>query len=238
MSRLDWIDPSARGNQPPSSEPGGDSLQSCRRCDLWRNATQAVGGEGPRDAVMMLVGEQPGDVEDQHGRPFVGPAGQLLDQLLQRAGIDRSGVWLTNAVKHFKWEPRGKRRIHKTPGQREVAACHVWLEQEIRRISPRVIVALGATAARALLGPSTTVDAARRAGPVTRGATTIVVTYHPSALLRSPDSGGRALLEQALADDLARAAALIGEAAGRAAGQAVGSQAPDASHRPLEPRRD
>jgi uracil-DNA glycosylase len=215
MPRLDWIDPKAAGGAIHPSEPGADSPQTCRRCDLWRNATQAVPGEGADDAPLMLVGEQPGDAEDQQGRPFVGPAGVLLDRLMADAGLDRSRAWLTNAVKHFKWEPRGKRRIHKTPSQREVAACHVWLEDELRRVAPRVVVALGATAARALLGPGTTIDAARRAGPVMRGATTIVVTYHPSALLRAPDEAGREAMQRAVEEDLRLVARLLERDPGR-----------------------
>jgi uracil-DNA glycosylase len=211
MPRLDWMDPKAAGALPYSPEAGGDNPQSCRRCDLWRNATQAVAGEGRVPASLMLVGEQPGEVEDQEGRPFVGPAGQLLDRLMQEAGLDRSQAWMTNAVKHFKWEPRGKRRIHKTPTQREVAACNVWLEQEIKRIAPKLIVALGATAARALLGPSTTIDAARRAGPAARGAATVLVNYHPSALLRAPDAAGRATIQRAVEDDLRLAARLLAD---------------------------
>jgi uracil-DNA glycosylase len=191
MSRLDWIDPSATGHLPLASEPGADSLQSCRRCDLWRNATQAVGGEGPRDAVMMLVGEQPGDVEDQQGRPFVGPAGQLLDQLLQRAGIDRSEVWLTNAVKHFKWEPRGKRRLHRTPTAAEVGACLPWLEAEIELIKPRVLVCLGATATHALLGRGVSVTRDRGRRIESPLAPHVTATVHPSSILRAPDEDAR-----------------------------------------------
>jgi len=128
----------------------GEAPANCRRCDLWKRATQAVNGEGSRHAAIMLVGEQPGDEEDHRGHPFVGPAGRLLDEALEEAGLARGSVYITNAVKHFKWEPRGKRRLHKKPGLREINACSVWLEQEITEIAPGTIVALGSTALRAL----------------------------------------------------------------------------------------
>src|SRR5438132_3549968 len=129
-----------------------EAAAGCRNCPLWENATQTVFGEGNPRARIMFVGEQPGDVEDRQGHPFVGPAGRILDQAMDEAGIDRAKAYVTNAVKHFKWEPRGKRRLHKTPAQREIEACRQWLEGEIRVIRPRVIACLGATAARALLG--------------------------------------------------------------------------------------
>jgi uracil-DNA glycosylase len=135
----------------PSRLPSATAIQGCRRCDLWRDATHGVRGEGPGRGRLMLVGEQPGDSEDRAGRPFVGPAGRVLDELLHEAGADRAGVYVTNAVKHFKWEPRGKRRLHRRPSVGEVNACHAWLEQEIAAVRPRVIVALGATAARSIL---------------------------------------------------------------------------------------
>jgi DNA polymerase len=136
--------------------------RECRRCDLWQRATQAVAGTGPRDARIMLVGEQPGDEEDLQGQPFVGPAGRVLDQVLIEAGLDRAQLYITNAVKHFKWEPRGKRRLHKRPDLREISACGVWLEREIAALKPRVIVALGATAVRALTGSTLSIEAAQR----------------------------------------------------------------------------
>jgi DNA polymerase len=130
------------------------AAMGCRRCDLWKLGTQTVFGEGPATAELMFVGEQPGDVEDREGEPFVGPAGQLFRQALAEAGIDVSTVYLTNAVKHFKWKPKGKRRIHEKPNREEVLACRMWLDEEIEKVKPRAIVALGATAAGTLLGPA------------------------------------------------------------------------------------
>src|SRR5688572_6632096 len=139
--------------KPPSLERLRLDAAACRDCPLWAHATQTVFGEGNPRARLMLVGEQPGDVEDREGHPFVGPAGRLLDKALGEAGVDRARVYVTNAVKHFKWEPRGKRRMHKTPAQREIAACHQWLQGELAAIRPALVVCLGATAAKALLGP-------------------------------------------------------------------------------------
>src|SRR6202012_296446 len=142
---------SASAQQPdvePDQQPA--TLDECRRCALWRDATQAVGGEGQRHASIMLIGEQPGDAEDVQGKPFVGPAGALLDKALQDAGVARNEVYVTNAVKHFKWTPRGKRRMHKTPAQREIDACEYWLERELSSVKPQVIVTLGATALKAM----------------------------------------------------------------------------------------
>jgi uracil-DNA glycosylase len=188
--------------------PGKDDLTQCQRCDLWRHATQAVAGEGPAQTPLVLVGEQPGDEEDLRGRPFVGPAGRLLDELLHEAGIARQQVFITNAVKHFKWEPRGKRRLHKRPDQREIAACAYWLQKELADIGPRIIVALGASAQSALLGSRQSIDSARGTlWPHDSGAQ-VIVTYHPSALLRAtPESAPK--LRQALIEDLRRAAALL-----------------------------
>src|SRR5215813_2762132 len=147
-----------------------EAVSACRGCELYRNATQGVMGEGPSHARLMLVGEQPGNDEDLAGRPFVGPAGRLLDRALVEAGLDRRAAYVTNAVKHFKWTPRGKRRIHKTPAQQELAACYQWLEGEISAIAPKLIVCLGATAARALLGPKFKITEGRgrfyRIGPL------------------------------------------------------------------------
>ena len=188
----------------PDSPTVGDGPQECRRCDLWRRATQAVPGQGPTHARVMLVGEQPGDSEDLHGRPFVGPAGRVLDQALAEAGWTRSELYLTNAVKHFKWEPRGKRRLHKRPDLREVSACYVWLEKEIAEIRPLVIVALGATALRALVASTSSIEAARHRALAHPSGATIVATYHPSALLRA--DGDRAFdLRARLVEHLVRA---------------------------------
>jgi DNA polymerase len=187
--------------------PAKDDLDACRRCDLWKNATQGVPGEGAPEARIVLVGEQPGDEEDVQGRPFVGPAGRLLRKALERAGIDASEVYITNAVKHFSFEPRGKRRIHKTPTQRQVAACEYWLVQELARIKPKVIVTLGATALVAAMAQKMTITAARAASDLHHpSGARVVATYHPSAVLRAPDDEAKADLEAKLVADLKRAA--------------------------------
>ena len=158
--------------------------RGCRNCPLWANATQTVFGAGDPHARVMLVGEQPGDEEDRSGLPFVGPAGRLLDRALEAAGVEREHLYVTNAVKHFKWEPRGKRRLHKTPAQREIEACHPWLVEEIRTVKPHVIVALGATAAKALIGPQFKVSVQRGKFVESALAPYVFATLHPSALLR------------------------------------------------------
>jgi DNA polymerase len=160
---------------------------ACRACPLWKNATQAVFGEGPLDSEIMLVGEQPGDVEDRGGRAFIGPAGQLLDQGLSEAGIDRTKVYITNAVKHFKWELRGKRRIHQTPNSRDIAACRPWLEAELRLIKPRVLICLGSTAATTIFGTGARVLRDRGQMRESKFAPKTMITFHPSALLRAPN---------------------------------------------------
>jgi len=162
------------------------ATNSCRDCAIGQHATQAVCGEGPRKAHVMLVGEQPGDQEDLHGRPFVGPAGQLLDRALMQLGLNRNSVYVTNAVKHFKYELRGKRRIHKTPTQREAAACQHWLDHEIALVQPELLVALGATAARSLLGKAVPILANRGKLLQRKDGRQVLVTLHPSALLRMP----------------------------------------------------
>jgi DNA polymerase len=184
----------------------------CRACELWRNATQTVFGEGPSRSHVMLVGEQPGDREDIEGHPFVGPAGRVLDDALDGAGIDRDDVYLTNAVKHFKWKARGKRRIHDKPNAGEVAACRPWLESELSVIEPRVLVPLGATAAQALLGRSFRVTK-QRGEPLegTGLAPFVVATVHPSAILRAPDSAARSAAFEALTADLAVVARLLAD---------------------------
>ena len=164
----------------------------CRRCDLWKHATQTVFGDGSDGARIMLVGEQPGDVEDLEGKPFVGPAGLLLRKALEDAGIDLRDVYLTNVVKHFKWEPRGKRRIHKKPRHSEVNACRVWLDAEIAHVKPRAIVALGATAAQAVIGPEVRVTRDRARPFPSPLAPLVTLTVHPSSILRAPDSETRA----------------------------------------------
>jgi DNA polymerase len=164
-----------------------EDAQDCRRCPLYRHATQTVFGEGPADAAVMLVGEQPGDQEDRQGRPFVGPAGKMLDRALADAGIDRTRVYVTNAVKHFKFEPRGKKRLHKKPNAGEIEACRWWLDQELALIKPALTVALGATAARALAGRPIAIGTSRGKLIELRDGVTGLVTIHPSFLLRMPD---------------------------------------------------
>jgi uracil-DNA glycosylase family protein len=160
---------------------------ACTRCDLYRNAIQTVFGKGPADAALMLVGEQPGDQEDLAGFPFVGPAGKVLDHALEAADINRKAVYITNAVKHFKNEPRGKRRIHKKPDTSEIDACRWWLENEFEIIHPRVVVALGATAARAVMGKAMTINANRGRLMALPGDAQALITVHPSYLLRLQD---------------------------------------------------
>ena len=167
------------------------AAKDCRACDLWRHATQTVFGEGARKTKLMLIGEQPGDAEDLAGHPFVGPAGKLLVRALEDAGIDRAGVYVTNVVKHFKWEPRGKRRIHKKPNAREIAACRPWLDTEIALVKPRAIVCLGATAAQALLGRQFKVTAERGVFISSPLAPLVIATVHPSSILRAPDDETR-----------------------------------------------
>jgi DNA polymerase len=163
----------------------------CKACDLYKRGTQTVFGEGPRRARLMLVGEQPGDAEDLAGHPFVGPAGRLLDAALEEAGIDRRQVYVTNVVKHFKWEPRGKRRIHAKPNAAEIGACRPWLEVEIALVKPRVLVCLGATAAQALLGRSFKVSRQRGTLVPSPLAPIVTATVHPSSILRAPDDETR-----------------------------------------------
>jgi uracil-DNA glycosylase family protein len=182
----------------------------CTACELWRCATQTVFGEGPPDAHLMLVGEQPGDQEDKQGHPFVGPAGRVLDQALGLAEIDRSTVFATNAVKHFKYRMRGKRRIHQRPTVGELKACRRWLEAEVELISPDVTVALGATAAHSLLGRATPIGESRgRLLESPLFAAPVVVTVHPSSVLRQRDSEERRRALQELAADLRVAAAAV-----------------------------
>jgi uracil-DNA glycosylase len=179
------------------------AARDCRGCELWRDATQTVFGEGPRRASLMLVGEQPGDREDREGKPFVGPAGRLLDSALEEAGIDRGLVYTTNAVKHFKWRPRGKRRLHQTPRAGEIAACKPWLEGEIEAVRPVAVVALGSTAARALFGSKVRVMRDRGQILETSYAEIGAVTVHPSAVLRVPEDDLRKVARAELISDLA-----------------------------------
>ena len=180
-----------------------EAAAGCRGCHLWRPATQTVFGEGPEGARIVLVGEQPGDREDVEGRPFVGPAGRELDRGLVAAGIDRGEVYVTNAVKHFKFEERGKRRIHQTPRQIEIKACRPWLDEELELLAPEAVVALGATAAKALLGPSFRVSRERGRLLESDLAPVVSATIHPSAILRLRDEGEREAERNAFAEDLA-----------------------------------
>jgi uracil-DNA glycosylase len=195
--------------------PSKDELDSCRHCDLWRQATQGVPGKGPAHAALMVVGEQPGDEEDLAGAPFVGPAGRLLDQLMSEAGIERSELYVTNAVKHFKWEPRGKRRLHKRPNAGEIRACNPWLLREIEAVRPKVILALGATAIRAVLGAEIPVGEARSDLFEHPTGAAVCVSYHPSAILRASYGHDAEPLRRALVDDL-RAASKLATSRGRA----------------------
>jgi len=181
-----------------------DAAADCRACDLYKRGTQTVFGEGARTAEVMLVGEQPGNDEDLSGHPFVGPAGKLLDRALEAAGIDRTTCYVTNVVKHFKWEPRGKRRIHKKPSATEVAACRPWLETEIELVKPRAIVCLGATAAQALLGKQFKVTAHRGERVPSALAPVVIATVHPSSILRAPDDDRRHEEMKRFTDDLRR----------------------------------
>jgi uracil-DNA glycosylase len=180
-----------------------EEIDRCRACPLWERATQAVPGEGKPHARVMLVGEQPGDQEDRAGRPFVGPAGRLLDAALEKAGVDRGDVFVTNAVKHFSWFPRGKRRMHKTPAQSEVAACLDWLEAEIALVRPHIIVCLGATAAKALLGRDFRVTVARGRLIESGMAPFVMATVHPSSILRLAGEAERGAAFERFVSDLA-----------------------------------
>ena len=187
-----------------------EAAADCRRCELWAHATQTVFGEGPVPAPLMLVGEQPGDKEDLEGHPFVGPAGRILAEALELAGIDREAAFVTNVVKHFRWRPspNGKRRLHEKPTKANVTACHVWIEKELELVDPEVLVAMGATAAEALLGKSVAVMRDRGKHVASELAPTVLVTIHPSAVLRARDD--RDEMFDGLVSDLRVAAAALG----------------------------
>ena len=220
-----------------------EAVNHCRGCPIYCNATQGVFGEGPRDATVMFVGEQPGDQEDRAGKPFVGPAGKMLDDAMQEAGVPRDEAYVTNAVKHFKWEPRGTRRLHSKPSAREVGACRPWLETEISIVKPELIVCLGATAAQSLLGPAFRITKQRgQMVTDTKWAPAVTATYHPSALLRIPDEAGREKAYAEFVDDLrkvAKAMKTLVKRAGRLTARHVeGADVPptlfghDAAHAP------
>jgi DNA polymerase len=181
----------------------------CKACDLYKRGTQTVFGEGPGQADVMLVGEQPGDAEDLAGHPFVGPAGRLLDKALEEAGFDRRTVYVTNVVKHFKWEPRGKRRIHAKPNAAEIGACRPWLETEIALIKPHVLVCLGATAAQALLGKTFKVSKQRGEFVPSSLAPHVMATVHPSSILRAPDEESRREEMRRFVQDLKKASSAL-----------------------------
>ena len=178
------------------------AARTCKACHLYKRATQTVFGEGPKAATLMLLGEQPGDQEDLAGRPFVGPSGKMLERALEEAGIKRDEVYVTNTVKHFKWEPPGKRRIHQKPNSRETAACRPWLEAELRIVGPKLLVCLGATAAQALFGPSFRVTRERGKVLSSELAPRVLATVHPSSLLRQPDEESREREYQQFVTDL------------------------------------
>ena len=190
----------------PTLKTVREAAKGCRACDLYKRGTQTVFGEGPRRAEVMMVGEQPGDAEDLAGQPFIGPAGKLLDRALDEAGIDRRRVYVTNVVKHFKWEPRGKRRIHAKPNSAEITACRPWLETEIALVKPRILVCLGATAAQALLGRAFKVSQQRGRFVPSDLAPLVTATVHPSSILRARDDEARHLEMKRFVADLKQVA--------------------------------
>jgi uracil-DNA glycosylase family protein len=205
----------ARPARPPDTSSLAEVREAsgkCTACHLYKRATQTVFGEGPKGAPIMLVGEQPGDYEDVAGKPFVGPARKIMDRALEEAGIDRSHVYVTNAAKHFKWEPRGKRRIHQKPNSREIAACRTWLEAEPRLVKPKLLVCLGATAAQAIFGPSFRVTRERGKVLSSKFAPRVLATVHPSSLLRQPDEESREREYRRFVVDLRAAVKAAGEA--------------------------
>jgi uracil-DNA glycosylase len=195
-----------------SSLPGViQSSKECKACRLWERATQTVFGEGSETAEVLMVGEQPGDSEDVEGRPFVGPAGQVLDRALEEARIDRSKVYITNVVKHFKWTPKGKRRIHKKPAADEIAACRPWLDAELQLVKPKILVCLGATAAQALIGRTFRVTRERGRFMKSPLAPLITATVHPSSILRAPDEESRDVEMKLFIEDLTKVARKLEE---------------------------
>src|SRR6202163_457295 len=204
----------ARSAAPPNTSSLSalrDAARACTACHLYKRATQTVFGEGPKRVSIMLAGEQPGDYEDLVGKPFVGPAGQIMNRALEEAGIARQELYVTNAVKHFKWEPRGKRRIHQKPNAREIAACRPWLEAELRIVKPKLVVLLGATAAQTIFGSSFRVTRERGKVLSSKFAPKIVATVHPSSLLRQPDQASRERDYRNFVADLRLASKAAGE---------------------------
>jgi DNA polymerase len=190
-----------------------EEAAACRACPLWKDATQTVFGEGPKHAPIMLVGEQPGDKEDLAGKPFVGPAGQMLDRALEEAGVDRAKIYVTNAVKHFKFVPRGKIRLHQKPNTPEIKACRQWYERELAVIGPELVVAMGATAAQSVLGKITPINKNRGHLIDLEGGRKALVTVHPSYLLRLPDQDAKAREYERFVEDLKIAAAFLRKSA-------------------------
>jgi DNA polymerase len=186
-----------------------NAAADCKACDLWKKGTQTVFGEGARRSRVMFVGEQPGNEEDLSGKPFVGPAGRLFDNALEEAGIERKQTYVTNVVKHFKWEPRGKRRIHKKPNATQIAACRPWLEAELLVVKPAILVALGATAAQSLIGPQFRVTKQRGEFLESTLAPYVMATVHPSSILRAPDDETRQLEYRRFVDDLKKLARVL-----------------------------
>lgn len=211
--RLDWLAPGELERR--QIRIGGtrdDELQACRRCSLWRHANAVVPGEGPAKAPLMVVGELPGPEEERSGKPFSGPAGALLELLMRRTGLDRAQTWMTHVVKHWKRDPAASPARPRRARVIEIEACRVWLDEEIRQVSPRVILLAGAQAVRALLGPGATIESARKAGPIRRFGAMLVTTYHPCALLREPNQEQREWMRQQVESDLRVAAGLLGQA--------------------------
>ncbi len=203
----------ASATSPTSLKILREEAAGCHACPLWKNATQTVFGEGPQHAQIMLVGEQPGDKEDLAGKPFVGPAGQMLDRALEEAGIDRNKVYVTNAVKHFKFVPRGKIRLHQKPNTSEIKACRQWYERELASTKPVLVVAMGATAAQSVFGKITPINKNRDRPIDLDDGIQALVTVHPSYLLRLPDADAKAREYQRFVDDLKMAAALVRKSA-------------------------
>ena len=212
LNRQEWRVKSAKWlpfpKSPKSLRALAQKAKHCKNCDLWRTGTQTVFGAGRSRAKIMMIGEQPGHEEDLQGKPFVGPAGRLFNRLLRESGIDRKKIYVTNAVKHFKWEPRGKRRIHKKPNAQEIAACRPWLDAEMAVVQPAVLVCLGATAARALLGKTFRVTRHRGEFVESSLAPYVMATLHPSAILRAPDEIERQEQEKRFVEDLKKIAKL------------------------------
>jgi uracil-DNA glycosylase len=194
----------------PSLSKLRNAAAECTACDLWKSGTQTVFGEGKQSSLIMFIGEQPGDKEDLAGRPFVGPAGALLDKALEEAGIDRSKVYVTNVVKHFKWEPRGKRRIHKKPNALEITACRPWLEAELRVIKPRAIICLGSTAAQAVISPKFRMSVQRGLFVKSELAEYVTATVHPSSILRAPSDEARRSERARFVEDLRKIREALG----------------------------